>query len=187
MGALSAEVSESTKRELGENVASGIDDSLRKVDVELAANMNRALESMDAVERESRRLNLVVTGLAEGSVNLEGIERLFEEKFNASQDISGVVVEDSSARATVTLKSWDAKHKILKNKRKALDNSKVYIEEDLSPREQRIGADLRGITRGEKAEGGIRWGHSKLKLKIERGSGHPCRTQGGCSGPGVCG
>lgn len=127
--------------------------SSNKTENDLAENMNRALVTLDMAERKSRKLIWVITGLDGDKGTLErGVRKLFADKFNIQDEITNINVADHSSRVTVSISNWKAKLNILKKKRETLTGSNVYINNDLTQREQKIDAKLRGVLKRKKTE-----------------------------------
>lgn len=149
---------EDLAQDISEKVETSLSESrtlaLENMNKDLAINMNRAMEAIDATESKSKKLNLVVSGLTEDKNNLEAKTReLFSEKFGVNEEITQISVIESTSKAIVTLKNWETKLKSVKSKREKLANSKIFIQRDLTEREQRIGAKLREVARNKKREG----------------------------------
>lgn len=158
-------------REVDEAIVSNfrgqLDGALDKARSELAINANRTLEAMDNVERMRKKLNLVITGLEEvGCTGEVGVRRLFAEKFSLAEEIKSVGSTEKPDRAVVKVECWDTKVQILKSKGKILGKSKVYIESDLTVREQRNAAKLRGVAKA-KREGGCKARAINQRLQVD--------------------
>lgn len=153
-----AENSEVVAREVEEVVVreleGELDKALDKAKSELTANVNRALEAMDNAERMKKKLNLVISGLVSAGCTGEvGVRRILSEKFNLVEEIKGVELTGKSDKAVVKVDCWDTRVKILKSKGEALSHSKVFIDPDLTVREQRNAAKLREVARAKRADG----------------------------------
>lgn len=146
---LTKAISEKLESQLMENRAMELED----VSSELARKMNRAMEAMDAYERNSKKLNLVVSGLAGERDNLEMKTReLLRDKFDVTHEIKSISILENCAKAVVIMNNWEAKLKIIKTKRETLAKTNIFIERDMTLREQRIQANLREVAREKKAD-----------------------------------
>lgn len=139
---------------------------LSKMSMELTANVNRALETMDQLERRNIKLNLVIRGLSQDNVSIEErAKNLLAEKFNIQEGITSVKSVDNGSKAIVTVNSWNTKLSILKRKKDILANTRIFIDPDLTQREQRIAAELRRIAREKKLEGPqVRLSYQRIRI-----------------------
>lgn len=148
------EIRQQVEEQVSEVLSSGQDNSGVKLKDELATKINRALESLDSYERRLKKLNVVVKGLdPELLKSPQSIKRFLKSKYDADINIVDVKISTQTLMATVSLADWETKQKVLKNKGRALAGSNIYIDPDLTPREQRIAGQLRKIVREKKMSG----------------------------------
>lgn len=139
---------------------------LPQLENRLAEKINRSLDLLDANERANKRLNLVVRGLtADLAQNVESLNAFLKSKFKLTDEIKNVELMVGSGRAIVTVGSWETKINVLKEKKAALAGTSIYIDSDLTQREQRIAATLRRLAK-EKTEAGciVKIGRRRLQV-----------------------
>lgn len=140
---------------------------LEELEASLALNLNNTLVKLDAKERELRKLNVIIRGLPnEQSNSSENVKKFLQDKFNLGEEITAVKSVGVSQWPVVTFANWDTKLSVLKKKREVLRNTNIYIDADLTPREESIMNKLRGIARGERSKGAkVQVKHLKICMR----------------------
>ena len=130
-------------------------------------NSDKIMEKLDSkferAERQARRQNLIIKGMAFNPVNLvRGVEEFFEQKLETKVRVkkavklnrgSGGDDINSEGNVLVCLESLDDKKSIMR-KRGLLKGSRVYVDDDLTKKERVIHKEI--------------WEHAKEH--IEKGS-----------------
>jgi hypothetical protein len=131
-------------------------------------------EKLEYIERENIRNNIVMKGLELQTIEQEGLK---EKVKNFLSEYVGVTAEIRRIRrikeniCVVQLNSWEEKLSIMENKRKLgnLRIMKVYIDNDLTKREQEVQKKIREIAKNERSKGTeVRVGYNKLWINREK-------------------
>lgn len=127
---------------------------LEEMENSWAKSMNASLANLDAKERELKRLNVVIKGLSEAqSQSAEAVKQFIYEKFGISTGITNVSISNPQG-PTVTFTDWKTKQLILSKKWEVLKNTSIYVDIDMTPREEKIMGVLRAKAKAVKAKGG---------------------------------
>lgn len=164
---LRLEIKNQIGAQVSELVASNHGIPIVKTSDELAAKMNRVLEKLDSKERRLRKLNVVVKGLPPEILgSTQQIKEFLATKFDSNMVYTDIKTSSQPPIATVSVPDWDSKQIMLKNKRKALAGTNIYVDPDFTPREQEIGRNLRAIAKEKKSDG-VKVKVTPLRLQIE--------------------
>lgn len=143
------------QQQVTELMASTPDNPLALVGRELAVKMSRALEAIDSNERALKKLNVVVNGLdPEALKSPESVKACLRSKFKTELTFNYVKISGQLPMVTITMPSWEAKQELLKGKAKALADTKIYINPDVTLREQRIARHIREVASSSSKESG---------------------------------
>lgn len=127
---------------------------------------SRLISKIEDLEKEARKNNLIITGLAAERENVKKVaEKFFADKF----DLHGIILEASvltfakdKYKIKVKLVGSESKHEILKKKR-LLKGSDIFIDQDLTVNERQIAKNLRDLRRKRISEGcSVKMGYKKL-------------------------
>lgn len=131
-------------------------------------------DKLEYMEREKIRNNIVLKGMELRSADREGFKNQVK-KFLHEQ--VGVTVEIRRVRrineimCVAEVNSWEEKLSIMENKRKlgSLKTMKVYIDNDLTRREQEVQRKIREVAKNERSKGKeARVGYNKLWINGEK-------------------
>lgn len=173
-------IAESEQR-IKDSIASRINElEKRIVDVEDVnkelLEKNRFMERrITQLERDSRRLNIVVSGLDDESQeeNYKELQRIINESTNQQVQLSGMwtlKTKASGMKIIATCKNLDEKRIIMQAKKQFVKkkdgkSTQIYVDDDLPPADRRIQTKLRAIARERRSEGkDVRVALGRLKI-----------------------
>lgn len=156
-GLSNAEVKQNIEKLVGDSLVNIEASHLRQLESMeslWATSFNESLDKLDAKEREQRKLRLIIKGLSEAqSASPEAVKNFIYDKFKLSDGIVTVNMELGRQWPSITVANWKIKQLILTKKREILQNSSIYVDTDLTPRESKIMKSLRLIAKKEKENG----------------------------------
>lgn len=130
------------------------------------------LEKLEAIteknEKEKRKLNIVIKGLSTNQVEQKDeLDRIFREKMGIENKIKQTkTVGRIEGRKIIVaeMAKWEDKMEILE-KKKYLQGTNIFIENDLTQEERRIQAEIRAVAREKKSKGNnVKIGYQKLNI-----------------------
>lgn len=171
-----------SEQRIKDSIASRINElEQRIVDVEDVnkelLEKNRSLERrLVQVERDSRRLNIVVSGLDDESPekNYKELQRIIDTATgNNLVQVSGIwtlKTKASGPKIIATCKNLDEKRLIMQAKKQFVwkkdgKSTQIFVDDDLPPADRRIQSRLRAIAREKRGEGkDVRVALGRLKI-----------------------
>lgn len=171
-----------SEQRIKDSIASRINElEQRIVDVEDVnkelLEKNRSLERrLVQVERDSRRLNIVVSGLDDESPekNYKELQRIIDTATgNNLVQVSGMwtlKTKASGPKIIATCKNIDEKRLIMQAKKQFVwkkdgKSTQIFVDDDLPPADRRIQSRLRAIAREKRGEGkDVRVALGRLKI-----------------------
>lgn len=100
-----------------------------------------------------RQNDIIITGLAAQADNVKDkVDQLLSSRFNVSNpnEVNEVTLfNGNSGKIRVSLVNVETKKQIMKSKKIALNNTKIYIDPDLSEVEREIEGKLRAVAKSE--------------------------------------
>lgn len=141
---------------------------------ELRGRVEHLENKIEFNEREKKRNNIIIRGLEMDTGSQErvkaGIAAFLQEKLGVKINIVKVQ-KINDYMAVVEVNGWEEKQEIMmrKGKLKEITDMKVYIDHDLTKKEQEIQQKIREISRQERKEGKeVRVGFNKLWINGEK-------------------
>lgn len=143
------------------------DNSLTLIGEELAGKINRALEALDANARAVRKMNVVVKGLSsEYLQSPESVQTFLRDKCNVEVPGSAISTSVKPPVAVVCMLNSELKQKLLRSKAKLLAGTDIYIEPELTPRQQKISNKLKAAAGTSKKAGGkVRYAFQSVQIE----------------------
>lgn len=152
---------------------------------ELKLEMFKNKETMERLEREKRRKNIVIQGL---DIKTNDEEKMKEEVKQFLNKELGTELEVNRARkigsrtCIIELDSLENKNKVMKNKGKLRNlGKKIYINDDMNKQEREIQKEIRNRAKDERKTGKVvklgfqkmivnneEWIWNKIKGQLER-------------------
>lgn len=131
------------------------------------AEVVKCTARIERMEKEARKLNLIVRGLeSKGENLLAKVNRFFEANFHLADKITEAKsLSHEKNIILIKVVDWECKQVIFKQKRDKLRNQNIYIEGDMTEKERRVEFKMREYARAQRAKGKIvSFGHQKVKV-----------------------
>lgn len=121
---------------------------------QLIKRIDQLENKFEKMEKEKRKCRLVIKGVKfEAEQKEEATKQFLTEKLGVKAEVKAVIIlQDRRGMNLVEMKDWDSKQTVMKNKYK-LKGTNVYIDNDMTPKERGIQAEIRKIAREEKSKG----------------------------------
>lgn len=123
-------------------------------------------------EKEKRKNNLIIRGKSFSQHKLkEEVKEFIATQLGVNAEIKEAftITNIKGHMVNVKIETWDQKLNILKAKHKLHNtNERIYIDNDLTPRERKIQADMAQMAEKTRREGKtVRVGYQKIKINEE--------------------
>lgn len=123
---------------------------------------------VEALKKADRKNNIVISGVKWGSNFKANVTELCKSNLSVDvevEDAFRVAVGRNGEEVVVAkLKTWEEKREIMKRKSR-LGSSRVYINDDLTQKEQAVQKKLREMAREEKSKGkNVKVGYQKITV-----------------------
>lgn len=121
------------------------------------------------IEKEKRKCRLVIKGVKfETDQKEEATKQFIEAKLGVEVEVKRVITLKEVKGMNINLvemKDWDNKQTVMKNKYK-LRGTNVYIDNDMTPKEREIQAEIRKIAKDERSKGRrTKIGYKKITIE----------------------
>lgn len=116
------------------------------------AQLARCSTWIEKLDKEARKLNLMVKGLSCTTENVEAEMNAFLELNFALKDKieQASILSREKNLVKIKMRDWDSKLSILKNKYTKLKGQNIYVDNDLTDTERRINWDIRNYVKLER-------------------------------------
>lgn len=135
----------------------------------LIKRIDQLENKFEAMEKEKRKCRLVIKGAKfKEEHKQEETKQFLAEKLGVEAEVKSVIIlqgKNGTNANLVEMKDWENKQIVMKNKYK-LRGTNVYIDNDMTPKERGIQAEIRKISREERSKGNrTRIGYKKITIE----------------------